>query len=305
MATNKGLAEAKPKKSRLGSNPLDIFKEIKEEGEHRPEKAKLENSIADKSIKLVPLDTISPDPSQPRKHIDPQSDSIRELAESIKKYGFINFITVREDRPGKYIIVAGERRYTAAKVADLTEIPVVVISKDKAPVDYALIQIEENLQREDLTAFEELKGYNRLQNEFGLQQKEIVELVHKSKSYISKMISLNKLSTKINEDIAHCKMEVARDILWDLAGCSEEDQEFIWKRIRSKPVRSALESAQKHLLNLQKNNEKSGETSTDYDAEIIWEALKKAVSRDKNVLFQLLTPKKVERLMKDFGSYCR
>lgn len=299
--TSKSKGEKKPK-PRLGTNPIsDVIQEISEEG-RRQEAAhgEKEQVVDNKIVRVVPMSSVVPDPGQPRKNVDPDSESIRELAESIKKHGFINFITVREEEGG-YLIIAGERRFTAAKVAGLEEIPVMVVEEGREPVDCALLQMEENLQREDLTALEELEGYNRLVEVFELKQRAIVGLIKKSESYVSKMLSLNRLSQKVREDIVNGDMPVARDILWDIAGYSEEDQEYIWKRIREKPVRSVLDKAKNNLA-AKKDTEKPKKDETGYDADVVWEALKKAVGKDKNRLFEFVTPKKVERLMGEFGS---
>ena len=298
MAKKKNTS-SKTKKSRMGIDPfagVGIIQEIEKEA--KSSSTAIQN-IEGKEIATIPLKYISPDPNQPRKNIDPKSQGIKDLAESIKKHGFINFITVRKESARKYIIVAGERRYTAAKEAGLERIPVVV-SFDKEPVDYALVQMEENLQREDLTPFDELEGYNRLITEFGLKQKDIVELVNKKKSYISKMMSLNKLSTKVKSDISEWDLDVSRDILWDIAKIPHTDQEFIWKKIRSKPVRSALEKA---TLQLEASKAKEGtkRNSDDLEPQALWEALKKAVSKDKSILLKYIPHKKATTLLKDFG----
>lgn len=272
--------------------PNNIIGEIAEEAGKT-----VNQNIDGKEIATVALKYIFPDPNQPRKKIDPKSQGIKDLAESIKKHGFINFITVRKENSRKYIVVAGERRYTAAKEAGLKEIPVIV-SLDKEPVDYALVQMEENLQREDLTPFDELEGYNRLIGEFGLKQKDIVQLVNKKKSYISKMMSLNKLSQKIKTDIDEWDLEVSRDILWDVAKISPEDQEFIWKKIRSKPIRSALTSATKQLEASKSKEEKNKD---ELEPQVLWEALKKAVSKDKGILLKYISHKKAMQLLDEFG----
>ena len=285
----------------MGIDPFaetNIIDEIAEEAKHEYSSAQ---SIEGKEVTTIPIKYIFPDPNQPRKKIDPKSQGIIDLAESIKKHGFINFITVRKESNRKYIVVAGERRYTAAKEAGLKEIPVIV-SLDKNPVDYALVQMEENLQREDLTAFDELEGYNRLVSEFGLKQKDIVSLVNKKKSYISKMMSLNKLSEKVKADIDDWNLEVSRDILWDVAKIPTENQEVIWKKIRSKPIRSELEKATKQLENAKSENSiKDNNLDNDLEPKVLWEALKKAVSKDKSVLLKYISRKKAEQLIDEFS----
>lgn len=290
----------KPKNVRLGIDPLSIFKEIEKESTLQNQRSPQQEELVDnKSVRTIPLKYIYPDPNQPRKEINAESDGIKELAESIKNHGFINFITVRKEDEKKYIIVAGERRYTAAKVAELAKIPV-IISQNKKLVDYALIQMEENLQREDLNVLDELNGYNRLISEFELKQKDIVKLVNKNKSYISKMMSLNKLSEEIKSELENSDTIATKDILWDVASFNSEDQKFIWNKIRTRPIRSTLNIARKQLVE-RKENIIPKKKKSKYEPEIVWKALKKAASKDKDLLLEFISPKKIEQLLKKFG----
>ncbi len=228
------------KKKKLGSNPLaEIMGTIESPKNENESK----NEIDGKKIRYINIEDIEPDPDQPRKDIDHDSEEIMELSESIKEHSFIHFITVREIEGGKYIIVTGERRFWAAKKAGLEKIPVMIISTSKE--DCALIQLEENIHRQDLTAIEEAEAYARLVTEFEKQQKDIVHLIKKPKSYVSQMMSLNKLSPEIKEDAR--KTSVARRVLWDLASLAKDEQKVVWNKIKKEPTITAFEKAKQSL----------------------------------------------------------
>ena len=142
----------------------------------------------------VKVTDIEPNPNQPR--TDFNEDALVELAESIKKYGVIEPIIVYEKDRG-YEIIAGERRWRAARLAGIKEVPVIVRKYTKQErVEIALI---ENLQREDLNPIEEALAYQRLIDEFHLKQDEVAERVSKSRTAITNSLRLLKLSDKVKE----------------------------------------------------------------------------------------------------------
>ena len=290
---------------RLG-NVDNIFSSIVSEKEQQPtpEKTQPSNNVIDgKRVRMVALDSIKPDPNQPRKNIDPHSEEIKELAESIKKYGFINFITVRENGPRDYIIVAGERRFTAAKVAGLDKIPVMVLADDKQEVDYALLQLEENLQRSDLSYFEEAEAYQRLRTEFGLQQKEIAVLVKKDQRYISQTLNLTKVPPEIRREIDTAETRIARQVVWDLATFNEEQQKNIWEKIKHSPTMAELQKVAKKIQKAAEAVSQESETSENQaDPQLIWEALQRAKKKDLNNLLRFIPPKKAQKLLEEFGA---
>ena len=277
------------KKSGLGSNPLSWI---------QPTKQGITDSdsqiVDGKEIKVVEIAKVKPDPNQPRKEINPQSADIKELAQSIKVHGFINFITVRQQQE-VYIIVAGERRYTAAKVAGLKKIPVMIIDESKAPLDYALIQLEENLQRENLNTFDEADFYQRLQAEFGLQQKQIVERVGKSKAYISKMMKLAKIEPQIKQQAK--EQSVPREVLFELSSLPSENQTQIWEKIKKSPTIAALEKSKVGLTKKKPTKKKSQQP----DATLVFQALKKAMQKDSEAIFKFIPSKKVQKLLQEYG----
>jgi len=134
------------------------------------------------------ISDLSPNKYQPRVYFD--EEKLLELANSIRKNGIIQPIAVREDKvdPGRYEIVAGERRWLAAQKVGLHEVPIIILDLDD---NEALeIAIVENIQRDDLNIIEEAKGYNRLSEEFGYDHEKIAKFMSKSRSHISNTLRL-------------------------------------------------------------------------------------------------------------------
>ena len=134
------------------------------------------------------IDELSPNPVQPRRQFD--EDSLRELSESIRSYGILNPITVRL-RSGRYELVAGERRWRAARLAGLREVPGILL--DVNMEDAGLIALVENLQRKDLDFVEEAEGIQRLIRMFGLSQEEAARRIGKSQSAVANKLRLLRL----------------------------------------------------------------------------------------------------------------
>lgn len=133
------------------------------------------------TVSKLKISLIDPRSGQPRKFFD--KDALEELAESIREHGLFQPILVREYASGRYQIIAGERRFRAAKLAGLTEIPALILDKsDEATAEIALI---ENVQREDLNPVEEAMAYRSLSNEYHLTQEEVAAKVGKSRSAIA------------------------------------------------------------------------------------------------------------------------
>lgn len=138
---------------------------------------------------------IEPNPNQPRKHFD--KDALETLAASIKEHGLLQPILVKPKENGIYIIIAGERRWRAAKLAGVKEVPCIIGDyTEKEVMEIALI---ENLQREDLNPIEEAEGYKSLMNTFALTQEEVALRVGKSRSAVANALRLNQLSDKLKE----------------------------------------------------------------------------------------------------------
>ena len=174
----------------------DVVKENKEETEKKA-KAKAEAKAAEEMdekgrILMLKLDLVQPNKEQPRKTFD--EEKINELAESIKNYGVLQPLLVQKN-DSFYEIIAGERRWRAAKAAGLKEVPAVL--KEYSKQEAMEISLIENVQRADLNPIEEALGYRQLIDEFGLTQEEIAVRVAKSRTAITNTMRLLKLDEQI------------------------------------------------------------------------------------------------------------
>lgn len=145
---------------------------------------------------LVNITKIEPNRTQPRKNFD--EDALQELSDSIKQFGIIQPLVV-QDRKDHYEIIAGERRWRAAKKAGLKEVPVII--KNYTDQEIVEISIIENIQREDLNPIEEALAYKRLLEEFNLKQDQVAERVSKSRTAVTNSMRLLKLSDKVQQMI--------------------------------------------------------------------------------------------------------
>lgn len=146
------------------------------------------------SVRELPVDLISPNPGQPRTDVD--DSTVAELADSIRKVGLLQPIIVRPLGDG-YQIIAGERRWRAARLAELEQVPVRILATTEAEsLELALI---ENLQREDLNPIEESRGYRRLLDEYQMTQAELADKVSKSRSAITNALRLLDLPDEVQE----------------------------------------------------------------------------------------------------------
>ncbi len=146
----------------------------------------------------LPISQVEPGLNQPRKRFDPET--LAELADSIRIHGIIQPLTVRRLSTGYYQIIAGERRWRAAKDAGLREVPVVIIeADDKKVMEIGLI---ENLQREDLNPVEEAQGYQTLMKEYGLTQEQVAQQMGKSRPAITNTLRLLALPEDLLELVA-------------------------------------------------------------------------------------------------------
>ncbi|HJS87326.1 MAG TPA: ParB/RepB/Spo0J family partition protein [Acetobacteraceae bacterium] len=150
---------------------------------------------AGEGVRALPLDLLEPGPFQPRGAMD--EAALGELADSIRSRGILQPLLARAHpkQPGRFQIIAGERRWRAAAMAGLHEAPVLV--RDFADLDALAVALVENLQRQDLSALEEAEGYHRLIEEFGLTQEQLATAVGKSRAHISNMLRLLNLPGSI------------------------------------------------------------------------------------------------------------
>lgn len=155
-----------------------------------------ETETADKNgIQMISISDIEPNKNQPRKDFD--ADKLAALAESIRENGVLSPILVTPNKNGTYKIVAGERRWRASKLADLSKIPCIV--KDFDDMKVSELALVENLQRDDLNPIEEALGYEYLLKAFSLTQEEISKKVGKSRSAVANSLRLNNLSDDVKE----------------------------------------------------------------------------------------------------------
>ena len=170
-----------------------------------------EETTAKGPYKLLPIHKVEPNAGQPRQ--DFGEEELDALAESIATHGIIQPLTVRELPNGYYQIIAGERRWRAARMANLSEVPVIVIeADDKKTMELALI---ENLQRQDLNPVEEALGYQSLMRDYGLTQDETAERVGKSRPAVANALRLLNLCPEVLEKVRNGELSAghARAVL--------------------------------------------------------------------------------------------
>ncbi len=177
-------------------------------------------------VSAIPIDRIAPNPAQPRRHFNP--DALNELAASIRKHGVLQPIIVcraATDVVGEgYLIMAGERRFRASKLAGLDVLPALV--RDDDPIEVAMI---ENLQREDLSPLEEAEGLGSLIDQYSYTHETLAELIGKSRPYVSNTLALCRLPQHIKDDY-YAEPVVSREILISVSRAeNEERQEMLWK----------------------------------------------------------------------------
>ena len=241
MASNKGLGKG------LGALLGDFSEEPLEQNAYR----------------MLPIYKVEPNPDQPRQDFD--EEELAALSESIRIHGIIQPLTVRETGSGYYQIIAGERRWRAARLAELTEVPVVVIeADDKKAMELALI---ENLQRQDLNPVEEALGYQSLIDEYGLTQEEAANRVGKSRPAVANSLRLLGLCSEVLELLRSGDLSAghARAILTLKSG--KKQQEAAKKIIALGMSVRAAETLCKNMANEKPLKEKPVTLAVDYVAE--------------------------------------
>jgi ParB family chromosome partitioning protein len=255
-----------------------------------------------KSVKELPVEDINPGRFQPRTNFD--EEKLLELTNSIKNHGVLSPILVREVGLNKYEVIAGERRLRASKNAGLKTIPTLIDQKqDKDALESALI---ENLQREDLNAVEEARGYDRLKREFGLTQDEVAASTGKARSTIANSLRLLSLPAKVLDMLSsgqiekgHAKLLASMDPLEaekaanniiknkltvkDLAGLSSKKTN---KKTQTKTkdrdlliVEEEMSENFGHKVEIEAKNKKSGKVVINYNTK---DELESIISKLKN-----------------------
>lgn len=241
-----------------------------------PASSSNENKETKQNETVVKITKVEPNRDQPRKNFD--EDSLQELADSIKQFGLLQPILV-QDRKDYYEIIAGERRWRAAKIAGLKEIPVIIRNyTDQEIVEIALI---ENIQREDLNPIEEARAFKKLLEEFHLKQDEVAERVSKSRTAVTNSVRLLKLSDSVQQMIIDDMLSTghARALI------PIEDKELqlqLAQRIFDEKLSvREVEKIVKVILNPEKEKDKKEETpqSIQYIYQDIEDKLKERLSR--------------------------
>ena len=194
-----------------------VKKPVKQENITQPEKQGVVNESGEM---LVKINQVEPNREQPRKDFD--EDALLELSDSIKQFGVLQPLVVQKKKD-YYEIIAGERRWRAAKLAGLKEIPVII--KNYTDQEIVEISLIENIQRENLNPIEEAMAYKRLLEEFSLKQDEVAERVSKSRTAVTNSMRLLKLSEKVQRMIVDDMITTghARALL----AIDDEEQQYI------------------------------------------------------------------------------
>ena len=266
------------KKSGLGRGLDALFPEKTVQSKHQDTK-KADNAVnslisqdkeeKNSGVMMVKISKVEPNREQPRKKFD--EDSLLELSESIKQYGVLQPLLV-SDKKDYYEIIAGERRWRAAKLAGIKEIPIIIREfSNQETVEISLI---ENIQREDLNPVEEAMAYKRLIDEFHLKQDEIAERVSKSRTAVTNSLRLLKLDPRVQNMVIEEMITAghARAIL----GISDPDtQEMVAAKVfdHKLSVRETEELVRK-ILNPSKKKEKVSNTAEDAVYESLEEKMK-------------------------------
>ncbi|MBR5678783.1 MAG: ParB/RepB/Spo0J family partition protein [Paludibacteraceae bacterium] len=234
------------------------------------------------SISEIAISAIVANPDQPRRSFD--EEAMQELADSIREHGVISPITLRDNGDGTYMIIAGERRFRASKMAGLERIPAYIrTAKDEQVMEWALI---ENIQREDLDAIEIALAYQRLMDDYNLTQERMSERVGKKRATVANYLRLLKLPAEIQVGIKERKIEMghARAIL----GCpSTERQLMLYQRILREglSVRKVEELAQASKEDTKKQKLKANNPYADLEKELrISSGLKVKIQENKLII---------------------
>ncbi len=226
--------------------------------------------IEDQAV-LVPINKVEPNKEQPRKHFN--EDALLELSESIKQMGVIQPIVV-QDRESFYEIIAGERRWRAAKQAGLKKIPVII--KNYSEQEIVEISLIENIQREDLNPIEEAFAYKRLLEEFNLKQDEVAERVSKSRTAVTNSIRLLKLDDRVQQMVIDDLIQTghARALL----GIEDKEKQYSMAQ-KVFDEKLSVRETEKLVKKAQKEKEEVEKTKMDKQLEIIYQDLEEKMKQ--------------------------
>ena len=173
----------------------DEAMDLQEEYTPEPEEGSSEENK--EKVQVEDIYTVEPDREQPRKNFDPEK--LQELSDSIRQYGVLQPLLVQKEKD-YYKIIAGERRWRAARLAGLTEIPIIV--KEFTPQDSMAVSLIENLQRQNLNPMEESMAYQKLLTEFSMTQEQVAEKLGKSRSAVANSLRLQNLPPAVQKSIS-------------------------------------------------------------------------------------------------------
>ncbi|MBE6883395.1 MAG: ParB/RepB/Spo0J family partition protein [Ruminococcaceae bacterium] len=221
-----------------------------------------DNSQEEQRVENIRITDVEPNRDQPRKNFD--EAALEELAESIRQHGVIQPILVRPVMDGSYVIVAGERRWRAARIAGLEEVPVIV--RDMDDEQAAQLALIENLQREDLNPMEEAFAIRQLMNVYGFSQEQVAEKIGKSRSDVANKLRLLGLPEEIGGYVAQGKISAghARALLAveDEKKRSELVKEILEGRITVRAVENAAKNTKEEKKKNGSGKKASWETHT-------------------------------------------
>ena len=212
---------------------------------------------------IVKITQVEPNREQPRKNFD--EDALQELADSIKQFGLLQPILV-QDRKTHYEIIAGERRWRAAKLAGLKEVPVII--RDYTEQEIVEISLIENIQREDLNPIEEAQAYKKLLTEFNLKQDEVAERVSKSRTAVTNSMRLLKLCDEVQQMIIDDMLSTGHARA--LITIEDPEQQYtIAQKIFDEKL--SVRDVEKLVKNLNKSEKPKKEITEDKSLEIIYQ----------------------------------
>ena len=229
---------------------------------------KEENQAAETVVKIT---QVEPNREQPRKNFD--EDALQELADSIKQFGLLQPILV-QDRKTHYEIIAGERRWRAAKLAGLKEVPVIV--RDYTDQEIVEISLIENIQREDLNPIEEAQAYKRLLTEFNLKQDEVAERVSKSRTAVTNSMRLLKLCDEVQQMIIDDMLSTGHARA--LISIEDPEQQYtIAQKIFDEKL--SVRDVEKLVKNLNKPEKPKKESKEDKSLDIIYQDIEEKLKQ--------------------------
>lgn len=235
----------------------------------------------DKDVTFVKIGKVEPNREQPRKNFD--EDALLELSESVKQYGVLQPLLV-QDKKDYYEIIAGERRWRAAKLAGLKEVPVII--KNLTEQEIVEISLIENIQRENLNPIEEALAYKRLLNEFNLKQDEVAERVSKSRTAVTNSMRLLKLDERVQQMVIDDLISTghARALL----GIADGDQQYaLAQQIFDEKL--SVRETEKMVKKLQKQKTEAPKPAVDNSMSVFYEDMEqklKAIMGTKVAIHQ-------------------